>query len=145
VDLLSNETSKIIFIALSALIFMRYLPRIKAKMLGIAFVSIDDVKNRIDSGEPLLVIDVRSAGEFNGNLGHIPGSLNLDAAQLSDKLSQLSDQLEPYKNDPIVVTCRTQNRSPGAARILFQNGFKNLKILNGGLARWNRAEFPVER
>lgn len=138
-----SETFKMVLIAVMVIVFIRYLPRIKAKMLGIPFVSAEDVKSRIDAGEDLLVIDVRTAGEFTGNLGHIEGALNLEASVLSSKLSQLGEQLEPYKNDPIVVTCRTDNRSPGAARVLFQSGFKNLMIMGGGMSGWNRKGFPV--
>ena len=142
-DVFQNETFRMVLIAVMVIVFMRFLPRIKAKMLGIPFVSAKDVKARMDAGEEILVIDVRTAGEFTGNLGHIEGALNLDASALSAKLSELAEQLEPYKNDPIVVTCRTDNRSPGAARILFQNGFKNLMIMGGGMSGWNRAGYPV--
>lgn len=138
-----TDTFKIVLIAIMVFVFLRFLPRIKAKMLGIPFVTADDVKGRMDAGENLLVIDVRTSGEFTGNLGHIPGALNLDASALHSKLKDLGEQLEPYKNDPIVVTCRTDNRSPGAARILFQNGFKNLMIMGGGMSGWNRKGYPV--
>ena len=138
-----TETYKFVLIGVAVIVFMRFLPRIKAKMLGIPFVKAQEVKSRMDAGEEIIVIDVRTAGEFTGNLGHIEGALNLDASALSAKLSELADQLEPYKNDPIVVTCRTDNRSPGAARVLFQKGFKNLAIMGGGMSGWNRAGFPV--
>ncbi|HEY9079874.1 rhodanese-like domain-containing protein [Magnetovibrio sp.] len=138
-----TETYKFVLIGVAVIVFMRFLPRIKAKMLGIPFVKAEDVKKRMDAGEDLIVIDVRTPGEFTGNLGHIEGALNLDASALSVKLAALADQLEPYKNDPIVVTCRTDNRSPGAARILFQKGFKNLMIMGGGMSSWNRAGYPV--
>lgn len=113
-------------------------------MLGIPFVSVMDVKSRMDAGEDILVIDVRTLSEFTGNLGHIGGALNLDASALSSKLSDLGEQLDAYKEHPIVVTCRTDNRSPGAARILFQKGFKNLMIMSGGMSSWKRNGFPVE-
>jgi len=143
VEPFQTETFKMILIAVMVIAFLRFLPRIKAKMLGIPFVSASDVKNRMDAGEEIIVIDVRTAGEFTGNLGHIEGALNLDSSALASKLADLADKLEPYKNEPIVVTCRTDNRSPGAARILFQKGFKNLMIMGGGMSSWNRKGYPV--
>ncbi|MCW8915917.1 MAG: rhodanese-like domain-containing protein [Magnetovibrio sp.] len=138
-----TDTFKIVLIGVMVIVFLRFLPRIKAKLLGIPFVTAADVKRRMDAGEELLVIDVRTAGEFTGNLGHIQGALNLDANALDAKLKELGEQIEPYKSEPIVVTCRTENRSPGAARVLFQNGFKNLMIMGGGMSGWNRAGYPV--
>jgi len=143
VEPFQTETFKIILIGVMVIVFLRLLPRIKAKILGIPFVSTDDIKARMDAGEEMLVIDVRTAGEFTGNLGHIDGALNLDASALSAKLGELGDKLDAYKTDPIVVTCRTDNRSPGAARVLFQNGFKNLVIMGGGMSAWNRKGYPV--
>jgi rhodanese-related sulfurtransferase len=143
VEMFQADTYKMVLIGVMVIVFLRFLPRIKAKMLGIPFVNVHDVKQRMDAGEGLLVIDVRTAGEFTGNLGHIEGALNLDASALSSKLTDLADKLEPYKDEPIVITCRTDNRSPGAARVLFQHGFKNLAIMGGGMSGWNRAGYPV--
>lgn len=138
-----TDTLQIILIGVMVIVFLRFLPRIKAKLLGIPFVTAADVKNRIDAGEDILVIDVRTEGEFTGNLGHIQGALNMDANALEAKLKELGEKIEPYKSEPIVVTCRTENRSPGAARVLFQNGFKKIMIMGGGMSSWNRAGYPV--
>ncbi len=132
-------------IGFAVMMILRFLPRIQSKMMGIPFIDAAVAKRLIDSGDDVLVLDVRTPGEFTGNLGHIPGSLNLDSAKLHEKLAQLGDELEAYKSQPILITCRTHNRSPKAARILFQNGFKKLSILEGGLVGWNRAGLPVTK
>lgn len=132
-------------IGFAIMMILRFLPRIQAKMMGVPFVGTETAKRMIDGDDEMLVLDVRTPGEFTGDLGHIKGALNLDSHKLQEKLNQLGDALEPYKNQPIMITCRTHNRSPKAARILFQNGFKKLSIMEGGMMGWNRSGFPVTK
>lgn len=127
-------------LAYAAILAFRMWPRIQAKLLGVPFISAQHLKNRmddLDKDDQLLIIDVRLAYEFNGDLGHIPGALNLELAKLHEKLDALGDQLDAYKDEAIVVVCRTSKRSPKAARILFQHGFRNISILKGGMQEWN--------
>ena len=125
------------------MMIFRFWPRIQAKLMGIPFISADEAKRRMDDDENVLVIDVRTADEFTGTLGHIEGALNLEAGKLHQKLLALGDDLDPYKTNHIIVACRTQNRSPKAARLLFQSGFGNLAILDGGMMGWGKAGYPV--
>lgn len=127
------------------MMILRFLPRIQAKMMGVPFIGAEAAKRMIEGEDEVLVLDVRTAGEFTGDLGHIKGALNLDSHKLHEKLNQLGPDLEPYKDQPILITCRTHNRSPKAARILFQNGFKKLAIMEGGMMGWNRAGYPITK
>lgn len=94
-------------------------------MLGIfknLFAAGDNTKLKeiIEAGAVL--IDVRSPGEFAS--GHIKGSVNIP-------LDQIGSQLQVLKKDkPIVVFCRSGNRSRAAKAILEQKGFSN--ITDGG-------------
>ena len=123
----------------------RFWPRIQSKLLGVPFIGPDEAKSLIDGNSDVLVLDVRTPGEFQGDLGHIKGALNLDSAKLREKLVELGDQLEPYKDQPILITCRTHNRSPKAARVLYENGFRKMKILENGMMGWNRAGHPIAK
>ena len=144
-DQAQMDTWIAIALAFAAFMFIRFLPRIQAKLIGVPFVDAEDAKNMVDGSEDVLVLDVRTPGEFTGDLGHIPGALNLDAMRLNQKLGELGDALEPYKTQPILITCRTHNRSPRAAKILAQKGFKKLMILDGGMAGWNRLGYPTTK
>jgi len=125
------------------MMLFRMWPRIQAKMIGVPFISAEEAKRRMDEDSGVLVIDVRTAGEFTGALGHIEGALNLESGNLHQKLLALGDQLDPYKSEQIIVACRTQNRSPKAARILYQSGFGKLAILDGGMVGWEKAGYSV--
>ncbi|MFA6021658.1 MAG: rhodanese-like domain-containing protein [Rhodospirillales bacterium] len=100
---------------------------------------------RLADGDDILVLDVRSPEEFRGELGHIQGALNLPLPELSQRLAQLGGDLEAHKAAPVVVTCRTDNRSASAAGILKKAGFTNLSILTGGMTGWNKSKLPTSR
>lgn len=132
-----------IVLALSLLGALVMMPRLL--MLGIPFKSPADIKDRMDAGENILVIDVRQAKEFLGELGHIPDALNLESTNLADRIHELGNQLDPHKSEPVVVMCRTHNRSPGAARALKVAGFKNITVMKGGVVAWKDAGYPTSR
>ena len=59
--------------------------------LDLAFtLTVEELKTRVDTRHGLL-LDVRSAEEFDGELGHIPGALNIPLDQLKRRLPELAD------------------------------------------------------
>lgn len=130
-------------IAAAFFIFMRIgLPRLMA--WGVPFANPRALKELMDGGQDVVVIDVRTPGEFTSDLGHIPGALNLGYSELAAALRENGSALAAYRDAPVFVTCRTQNRSPRAARLLRDAGLKNVQILNGGMTRWKREGLPRE-
>ena len=122
-----------------AILVQRYIPR-----MGQTFIEPEQLKWRLDEGEDILVLDVRNPQEFKSKLGRTPGSVNLPIRDFSARLRQAADQITPYKDKPICVVCRFENRSPGAANALKKAGFTNVAILKGGIMRWYRKKLPVE-
>lgn len=99
-------------------------------------ITAEEVKARIDAGEKLNIIDVREPyenAEFN-----IGGTL----VPLGTIQSFQLDDLEPYKNEELIVYCRSGNRSGQACLILETVGFTNVKNLTGGMLNW-RETFKV--
>ncbi len=120
---------------------MRYLPRL---MAGVPFEGPRELKDLLDSGKEVLVLDIRTAGEFTGPLGHVAGAVNLPVGELDGRLRDQESGLAAYKDEAIFVTCRTENRSPRAVKALKRAGFTNISVLKGGMRGWNRAGLPVE-
>jgi len=89
--------------------------------------------------ESAVVVDVCEPNEYRN--GHIPHALS---APLSGLKNHVKD-LEKYRNRPLVVACRSGNRSLKGALILRRNGFSAVYALAGGLAAWERESLPVER
>ncbi len=99
-------------------------------------ITVEEVKARTDAGEKLNIIDVREPNEnaeFN-----IGGTL----VPLGTIQSMQVDDLEPFKNEELIVYCRSGNRSGQACLILETLGFKNVKNLTGGMLNW-RETFKV--
>ena len=69
------------------------------------------------------VIDVRTPEEFSGN--HFPDAINIPLNELSQRLGEIK-----LMKQPIVVYCRSGNRSEMAVSIMKQNGL--IKVYNGG-------------
>jgi rhodanese-related sulfurtransferase len=92
----------------------------------------EEVKERLDKGEQLNLVDVREPherAEF-----HIGGTF----IPLGQVQNMQVDQLENLKNEEVIVYCRSGNRSGQAAMILETLGFTNTKNLSGGMLAWQQ-------
>ena len=76
-----------------------------------------------------VVVDVRSPWEYE--MDHIPGAKNIPLEEIIDK----ADQFRSF-NSPVVLYCRSGNRSGMAVSILKQNGLDEVyngeSQINGG-------------
>ena len=70
-----------------------------------------------------VVVDVRSPWEYE--LDHIPGAKNIPLEEVTGKLEEIKSF-----NSPVVLYCRSGNRSNMAVTILQQNGVAH--VYNGG-------------
>ncbi len=92
-------------------------------------LSAQDAKARIDSGDALIILDVREDDEFAA--GHIPGAVLLPVGQIT---SRAGDVL-PDKDAEILLYCRSGNRSRTAAMQLIELGYTNVHDF-GGIISW---------
>lgn len=98
----------------------------------------DDFCKRIADNPKVILLDVRSKAEFEGQgmrntYGHFNNAININIDELEKRLSELAD----YKDREILVYCSHSVRSPRAAILLNNNGFKNVKNLDGGVSKLN--------
>jgi rhodanese-related sulfurtransferase len=99
-------------------------------------ISIEELQNRLNAGEKLNILDVREPyenSEFN------IGGLLLPLGQIQ---SMQLDEIENWKEEEVIVYCRSGNRSGQACIILAAAGFSNVKNLTGGMLHW-REKFQV--
>ena len=82
-----------------------------------------------------VLIDVRTPEEFAA--GHIAGSVNIPLDQVSRRLAEFPT------DKPVVLYCRSGNRSAQAADLLTNAGYNNLYDL-GGIIDWQAQGLPVQ-
>jgi rhodanese-related sulfurtransferase len=93
-------------------------------------ITAEEVKERLDKGEKLNLVDVREPHEHaEFNIGGVLFPLGKIQAMMVD-------ELEDLKDEEVIVYCRSGNRSGQAAMILDTMGFKNTKNLTGGMLKW---------
>ena len=97
-----------------------------------------NVKRLLDRGEPVVVVDVRSADGYQA--GHIPGARSLPFEQLPERSRELP------RDQEIITYCwnATCFLSTKAAFVLASKGYR-VKEMVGGIDEWNAAGFPVEQ
>lgn len=127
-------------LALALLAAVSFLPRLISRLRQGPVLDVDALKLRLDGEEAPLVLDVRSDEEFNGEMGHIPGALNIPLDALSQRLSELGDDT----GAAIAIVCRSDVRSHKAAALLARHGFTHLHVVRNGMSAWNRQGYPVE-
>jgi glyoxylase-like metal-dependent hydrolase (beta-lactamase superfamily II)/rhodanese-related sulfurtransferase len=76
------------------------------------------------------IVDVRSAAEFQGELGHIESALLIPLDELRARVAEVAT------DKPVIVVCQTGKRSALAAAILRKAGLTRVANLAGGMARW---------
>ena len=92
-------------------------------------ITVQDLRQKLDSGEPFVFIDVREPWEFE--------EFNLGAQLIPlNTLVNSMYELDEHKEDSIVVHCRSGARSAMAQGLLLANGFKNVLNLKGGVMAW---------
>ena len=92
-------------------------------------ISAADAKARMDSGDTIVILDVRTHEEYDA--GHIAGAILVPNETIADKQPALLPDLDAE----ILVYCRSGNRSAQAAKKLIAIGYTNV-VDFGGIIVW---------
>ncbi len=123
--------------ALALLAVVSFLPRLVGRLRQGPKMEVVEIEQRTAE---FLILDVRSEKEFVGEMGHIPGALNIPVEELAVRISEL----DGYRERPIAIVCRTDVRSAKAALLLARQGFGELHVVRNGMTGWNEAGYTVE-
>lgn len=104
-----------------------------------ATISPVELLERVDRGETLRILDVRSEGEFAG--GHIPGAVNIPFTQVLSRM----DDVPGTADEELVLYCGHGPRAYLAAIALRRRGRKRLTYVSGHWAAWQAAGLRTER
>jgi rhodanese-related sulfurtransferase len=96
-------------------------------------VSVDDAYALYQDGTYFL--DVRTPEEWNEF--HAPNSTLIPLDELENRLGEVP------RDQPVVVVCRSGNRSQQGRDLLLDAGFTQVASMEGGLRDWNAAGYPI--
>lgn len=130
-----------IMLAIALLAIVGFLPRLIGMLRRKPMIAVDELKQRLDQGDDLLLLDVRPLNDFNGELGHIPQATHVPLDQLEQRLPELEDYLEK----PVITICRTDRMSAKAAQLMARKGFADVHVVKMGMVDWNRLNYPTEQ
>jgi rhodanese-related sulfurtransferase len=104
---------------------------------GVSQISVVELARKRATRESIQLIDVRSPEEFQLD-GHIAGARLLPLHALAQRLTEIT------RDTPIVLICRSGNRSQVAAELLERQGYRDISNVQGGMTAWRRAGLPTE-
>ena len=127
-------------LALALLAVVAFVPRLISRFRQGPTLSIEDLNERLLRNDELLLLDVRRDTDYQGELGHITGSLNIPLEELESRLSELT----PDQEKTVALICTTDRRSKKAAQLLTKQGFADVHVVVGGMTLWNKMALPVQ-
>lgn len=84
-----------------------------------------------------LVLDVREPAEFAA--GHVLNAKPIPLGKLKERIGEL----EKYRDQPMVVVCRSGNRSGTACALLSKAGYTQAHNMAGGMNAWQSGKLPT--
>ena len=122
-------------IALALLAAVAFLPRLVSRLRRGKRMTLSsaELRARLASGN-ITVLDVRTAKDYDGELGHVPGSLNIPFDELPRRISEI----EAHRERPLAVICRTNRVSAKAVEYLRGAGFKQALLVEDGMLGWRK-------
>lgn len=118
--------------------------RLAIYLAGLVFVgcaehiSRSELAERIASGDPPPILDVRSAGEYAES--HVPGAVHVPFYSVLSR----SDEVPARDGEPLVVYCEHGPRAGLARAGLWMAGAGEVRFLEGHMTAWKQDGLPVE-
>jgi membrane protein DedA with SNARE-associated domain/rhodanese-related sulfurtransferase len=111
------------------------------RRLRIDRITPEELKMKIESGEDVIVLDLRHATDFQIRPETIPGAVHVDVAELEE-----AQELIPRDRE-IVLFCACPNEATAAqmALLLRRKGITRIRPLSGGYEGWRSRGFPMSR
>ena len=96
--------------------------------MGVPEIRVEELKQRLDAGENLFLLDVRDESEYE--ISNIGGQL-IPLPELAKRISELD------ANRNIVTVCKMGPRGAKAVQVLRKAGFTHVWNLTGGIHAWS--------
>lgn len=93
-------------------------------------ISGSDAEKIMKDNNDILILDVRSADEYNE--GHIVDAINIPVDEVEKRISEI----ESFKDKTVLVYCKSGKRSITASEVLVKNGFKDVSNVEDGVSEY---------
>ena len=109
-------------------------------MANIKSIDVLELQRKLESStEKFFLLDVRSKEEYQS--GHIKNSINIPHEELIEDINLISQ----YKNESLIVYCRSGVRAQLVIDKLLENDFKKIIDMNGDMLAWIESDLPIEK
>ena len=95
---------------------------------------------RLESGEKLQIVDLRTAIAYEVTRQTVPGAVRLDPEDLEERHAEISRDCDIV----LYCTCPNETTSARVALALKKHGVQRVFPLEGGLEAWVLCGYPVE-
>jgi rhodanese-related sulfurtransferase len=99
-------------------------------------VSLEQARAEHESGK-VLMIDIRETQEHA--TGVAQGVVLLPMSQVAQRVAEIPKQVD----QPVLLICNTQNRSRAVTEALQEQGFTNIRYVDGGMSEWAKRGWPM--
>jgi rhodanese-related sulfurtransferase len=101
--------------------------------------TVDEVKQKLDNGDKVLLVDVREESEFAKD--HLPGAIHLGKGVIERDI----EARVPDVKASMILYCGGGFRSAMAADNLQKMGYANVISMDGGVREWREKNYPMTR
>ena len=110
------------------------------RQLRMARITVDELKDRMDAGDPLAIIDVRHRLDLDADAHVIPGALHIMLEEIGHRHHEI-----PRDRDVVLYcACPNEVSSARTALALMKNGIHRVRPLEGGIDAWKARRYPLE-
>ena len=121
-----------IMLAFALLAIVGFLPSLIGRLRRGPMMDVEKVKQKLDTGEDVLLLDVRTAEDYVGEQSHVKASVLIPVEELEQRFSEI----EEFQEKTVMIICRTDRRSAKAAQILSKHGFADVHVVKQGMTDW---------
>ncbi|UVT17977.1 MAG: VTT domain-containing protein [Nitrospira sp.] len=138
---LGETAGLLLAISLGGYVLYKYLHRQKLlRELRVARISPAELKQLMDDGHPLSVVDLRGIEDHVADPYTIPGALRISA----EELEQRHDDIPRDRDVILFCACPNEATSARMALMLRRKGVTRVRPLVGGIDAWRELAYPLE-
>jgi len=128
--------------ALAVYIAYKYIHRqLLLRKLRIARITADELKQMMDNGHKMMIVDLRQPLDIQADPYTIPGALRVAMEELEQRHHEIP------KDQDVILYCSCPNEATAArmALLLKKNGITRVRPLAGGVDAWRERNFPLQK